>query len=261
MIYCPNINLEGWKKMESRLGDSAYYYYYLNDGEYLTDQQIDSILNNETKINKPNVVFEFKGVHLLIKNLDIAKSLWKKIPNKKEFWDKIQNKLQIPKDQIELLKITEGNSLEEIILNFASNYSYTIEINTAKNEPYNWDQRIYYQPQTEKFNNKITTVGYDVVNEITGKKEFFLNEEDAQNRVKELQVTPTQYYANLTAPGGTNHTENEIATPAITPSIKGHAQFATNNGIGWCRSDDKHPFTGFLEDLISSGTIKKVPCG
>lgn len=48
---------------------------------------------------------------------------------------------------------------------------------------------------------------------------------------------------------------------AITPSIKGHAQFATDNGIGWFRSDDKHAFTGFLEDLIASGTIKKVPCG
>lgn len=49
---------------------------------------------------------------------------------------------------------------------------------------------------------------------------------------------PTQYYSNLTVPGGTNYTENEIATPAITPSIKGHAQFATDNGIGWFRSDD-----------------------
>ncbi len=50
---------------------------------------------------------------------------------------------------------------------------------------------------------------------------------------------PTQYYANLTVPGGTNYIENEIAVPAITPSIKGHAQFATDNGIGWFRSDDK----------------------
>ena len=50
---------------------------------------------------------------------------------------------------------------------------------------------------------------------------------------------PTQYYSDLSVPGGTNYTENEIATPAITPNIKGHAQFATNQGIGWFRSDDK----------------------
>jgi len=48
----------------------------------------------------------------------------------------------------------------------------------------------------------------------------------------------TSYYSNLTVPGGTNYTENEISTPLITPSIKGHAQFATDKGIGWFRSDD-----------------------
>lgn len=50
---------------------------------------------------------------------------------------------------------------------------------------------------------------------------------------------PTSYYSNLTVPGGINYTENEIATPAITPNIKGHAQFATDQGIGWFRSDDR----------------------
>lgn len=53
-------------------------------------------------------------------------------------------------------------------------------------------------------------------------------------------ITPTQYYSSLTVPGGANYTENEIATPAITPSIKGHAQFSTDNGIGWFRSDDRN---------------------
>lgn len=219
MIYCPNINLEGWKKMESRLGDSAYYYYYLNDGEYLTDQQIDSILNNETKINKPNVVFEFKGVHLLIKNLDIAKSLWKKIPNKKEFWDKIQNKLQIPKDQIELLKITEGNSLEEIILNFASNYNYTIEINTAKDASEKAKKDSWSRAVEQGLNPW---------------------EEGIDN---DFQGEPTQYYSNLTVNEDFyknnpdwEYKEQRITTPLITPSIKGHAQFAQDNDIGWFRA-------------------------
>ena len=49
----------------------------------------------------------------------------------------------------------------------------------------------------------------------------------------------TSYYSNLTVPGGTNYTENEISTPLITPSIKGHAQFATDKGIGWFRSDEQ----------------------
>ena len=51
-------------------------------------------------------------------------------------------------------------------------------------------------------------------------------------------LIPSKYYSDMTVPGGTNYTENEIATPAITPNIKGHAQFATNKGIGWFRSDE-----------------------
>jgi len=54
-----------------------------------------------------------------------------------------------------------------------------------------------------------------------------------------ISFIPSQYYSNLTVPGGTNYTENEIATPSITPSIKGHAQFSTAQGIGWFRSDEK----------------------
>src|SRR5690606_38064536 len=106
-----------------------------------------------------------------------------------QFWTKLQQDLQIPKEQVELLKslnVENPYNREELITSLLANYSYTIEINTAK------------------------------------KKEV-----------------PTKYYSNLTVPGGTNYTENEIATPAITPSIKGHAQFSTDKGIGWFRSDDK----------------------
>lgn len=68
--------------------------------------------------------------------------------------------------------------------------------------------------------------------------------EDNKAKIKELEnfendLLPTQYYSNLTVPGGTNYTENEIKTPNITPSIKGHAKFSTNNGIGWFRSDEQ----------------------
>jgi hypothetical protein len=63
---------------------------------------------------------------------------------------------------------------------------------------------------------------------------------DAKNEYNESRKeTPTQHYSNLTVPGGTAYTENEISTPLITPSIKGHAQFATDKGIGWFRSDEQ----------------------
>ena len=50
----------------------------------------------------------------------------------------------------------------------------------------------------------------------------------------------TQHYLKLTALGhtkenGWEYEEREIAIPGIIPSIKGHAQFSTDNGIGWSR--------------------------
>jgi hypothetical protein len=127
------------------------------------------------------------------------------------------------------------NLREQLALELASNYSYTIEINTAKNIAANLelaDEKDYfnfngltYQISDNKFKKNA---------EIITEKEY----NDAYN--KALKNKPnSQYYSNLTVPGGTNYTENEIATPAITPSIKGHAAFSTDSGIGWFRSDDK----------------------
>jgi hypothetical protein len=50
---------------------------------------------------------------------------------------------------------------------------------------------------------------------------------------------PAVHYNHLTVPGGIKYRENEIRTPSISPSIKGHAAFATAQGIGWFRSDDE----------------------
>src|SRR5690606_2348140 len=123
------------------------------------------------------------------------------------FWKKLQQDLQIPKEQVELLKslnVENPYNREELLTSLLANYSYTIEINAAK----------------------------------------------------EKEV-PTQYYSNLTVPGGTNYTENEIATPAISPSIKGHARFTTDKGIGWFRSDEKYEVEKieFDDGTFNEGTI------
>jgi hypothetical protein len=122
------------------------------------------------------------------------------------FWRKMQADLGIPKEQIDLLKSFDTTDREQLITNMLANYSYTVEINITKNKETTLD---FNDPRIEFIDN-------------------------------------TRYYADLTVPGGTNYTENEIATPAITPNIKGHAQFATDQGIGWFRSDDKtnDTFTG-----------------
>jgi hypothetical protein len=151
--------------------------------------------------------------------------------------------------QIELFKevAKPGMTKDEIATAIAAAYSYAVEINTAKDsikDPYNRiDQEI------REINNK-------ALESVTGGKigQFFIemidesgdpdirifnSEIEAKNALTtgRTQVN-SRHYSNLTVPGGTNYTENEIVTPDITPNIKGHAQFATNKGIGWFRSDE-----------------------
>ena len=132
--------------------------------------------------------------------------------------EKILSELQVPKDQIKLILSFNTTDRAEILTDLLANYSYTVEINTAKSNistGYEFDEDGHY---------------------IDNSGDILQTEEN------------TQHYANLAVPGGTNYTENEIKTPAITPSIKGHAQFATNNGIGWFRSDEQITFDSGISE-------------
>jgi hypothetical protein len=171
---------------------------------------------NITSIGKEdNLQYQFKLVNKIYDNLEKVNKLWKQIGNNNTFWNKVQQDLQIPKDQIELLKESEGNTIEEKLTSFAANYSYTVEINTAINKV-----------DKNKWIEDSLGAGLSI--------------EEAERQIKGREFgTPTQHYSNLTVPGGTNYTENEIATPEVIPNIKGHAQFATDKGIGWFRSDEQ----------------------
>lgn len=158
------------------------------------------------------VDYQFKSAEKILANLSKIKQWEKVVTNPPMIWEKIQKDLQIPKEQLELIKNSEGKTVEEKLTNFLSNYSYTVEINTAKQAP-------------KRFNNE-----YLDADELIG---HLVNGELVERSEN------SQYYSNLTVPGGANYTENEISTPLITPSIKGHAQFSTDKGIGWFRSDEQ----------------------
>jgi hypothetical protein len=167
-------------------------------------EDIDNLdITNYAPITLPSnqVEYNLKSVNIL--NSDKAKQVFEK--GNKNNWDlnKILTELSIPKEQKKLILDLGKTNREEIITDLLANYSYTIEINTAK-----------------ATQNDISDLPLD---EDMGKD----------------NIVNTQYYSNLTVPGGTNYTENEITTPLITPSIKGHAQFATDKGIGWFRSDEQ----------------------
>lgn len=221
MATCPNTNLDSWKTLVAARGeDMAYYLWDKHQGnvpssEYEMEKQ--EIVIEEPDIASPIVRMGLKSVNALQseKAINLFKTLEKNKVKGDAFWNKIQSDLQIPKEQMDLLKQYNTTNREELIANMLANYSYTVEINTAKDAS--------EKAKKDSWNRAI---------------EQGLNpwEEGIDN---DFQGENTQIYSNLTVLGGTNYTEQEIATPAITPSIKGHAQFATDKGIGWFRSDDK----------------------
>jgi hypothetical protein len=226
--------------------------------DYITEEQ------NLPKF-KP-VGYKHKAHQLILDNLSQIKGWEKQIKDPNILYRKIQE-LGIPKSQMELFVNSDGNTVEEKLLSFLSNYSYTIEINVAKEEKTSVasDQSGNSLDKLTKFKlGDITYVtdgwdlqyfSYDSNNNITNLNRNQFNAALEQFKLKNTKETPTQYYSNLTVPGGTNYTENEIATPQIIPSIKGHGQFATDNGIGWFRSDEQvsdkidNPKEGYKEDI------------
>jgi hypothetical protein len=174
--------------------------------------------------------------------------------------DKLQgwlNDLQkqgVSNDQLEIFKevAKPGMSKDEIATSIAATYSYTIEINTAT-ETASGANRIAGYNNDNIDVNSLYIKESDFRDFIVKDKNGMLlspiaykTRQEAQEAINNIGKKPSQYYSNLTVPGGTNYTENEIATPDITPSIKGHAQFATDKGIGWFRSDETSPYSNTL---------------
>ena len=216
MATCPNKNLNEWKSLVTTRGeDVAFYLWDKYDGNVPESE-------NRTEIVKSGL----KATNIL--QSDKADQFFNTVAKNKisgePFWKKMQADLGIPKDQIEILKSFNTQNRGELIASLLGNYSYTVEINTSKN-----------LGQNRKFIVDDTTGMYVLLYDNGELDRQFKTREELE---KFRDGSNSQFYSNLTVPGGANYTENEIATPAITPSIVGHAQFATPNGIGWFRSDD-----------------------
>lgn len=176
-------------------------------------QQAGQIIGEETEILLPDehVQYKFKVINALQSN----KVREPKLDNLQGFYNDLQ-KQGIPTQQIDLVKdvlseVKGKVTKEYLIRELLVRYSYSVEIETAM---VNSEARRIAQRED-------------------------IDYEDAVGYAKTNNQTPASYYSNLTVPGGTNYTENEIKTPGIVPVITGHAEFSTKEGIGWFRSDDK----------------------
>ena len=225
MATCPNKNLKEWKDLVAFRGENiAYFLWDKHEG------------------NIPSGVFFNNAINYNLKSIEIllsekANQIFTK--GKKNNWslDKVLTELQIPKEQKQIILDKKINNREEIITSLLADNSFVVKINTAKGKAtakFTEEGQIleglrdkdYFAEQV--FNEGVLEpMSAEYFNEIDRRYNEYLNSNN------------TQYYSNLTVPGGTNYTENEIATPAITPAIKGHAQFSSDNGIGWFRSDEQ----------------------
>ena len=165
--------------------------------------------------------------------------------SKLQGWLNDLQKQGVSNQQLELFKeiAKPGMTKDEIAVAIAANYSYTVEINTATETASGANRISGYTPNVDVNSLYIqeSDFGDFVIKDKNGNllnPVAYKTRQEAEQTLKNIGNKPSQYYSNLTVPGGTNYTEQEIATPAITPSIKGHAQFSTDQGIGWFRSDD-----------------------
>lgn len=130
------------------------------------------------------VNYSLKAVDILFS--DKASQVFEK--GKKNNWNlnKILTELQIPKEQKQIILDKNITSREEIIISLLADNSFVVEINTTK----------------ESFGELNSTFIDEYGEEMI-----------VSPRMKEVEGRNTQEYSDLTVPGGTNYTENEIATP------------------------------------------------
>lgn len=211
-------------------------------------------------VGDSKIRYEFKATAAIINKLDKVKQWYKSLGDTDKFWNKLQQDLQIPKEQIVLLKESEGNTIEEKLLDFTTKYSQVIEINTTK------EQGLKNQKKGFDLTQVPDTGRWVVSNFQTGIPKYFDIKEDAEKYIKgEVEETPTQHYSNLTVPGGTNgsYKERNFETPLIKVP-KSHAQFNTENTIGFTRGDDRivyneNDIEALLTTMQNSG-ILKIKC-
>lgn len=187
--------------------------------------------------NKVNYVL--RTVNILSNLSDKQKQFWRQWQNNKLTNEQLADRLQIPKEQKPLfIEELDDRFLtpEQAIVNLSSKYSYTVEINTAKSTLYKSgyfaQESVYGEWSVYDAQGNTVEDGLTQGQAIRRAKQF--NENDIIN---------TQYYSDVTVNEefyknnpDWEYKEQRITTPLITPSIKGHAQFAQDNDIGWFRA-------------------------
>ena len=126
MATCPNKNLNEWKSLVAARGENvAFYLWDKYEGDVPESESRTEIVKSGLKAT--NILQSPKA------NLFFNTAVKNKITGE-SFWNKMQADLGIPKEQIELLKSFNTQDKGQLIASLLGNYSYTVEINTAKDK-------------------------------------------------------------------------------------------------------------------------------
>lgn len=268
-------NIEVLNKIDQKRKDLGLY----------EDQLSAEILDQEILPPDEQVQYKFRVINAL-QSSNVREP---KLDNLQGFYNDLI-KQGIPNQQIDLVKdilsdVKGKVTKEDIIRELLLRYSYGVEVRISL-------QNNQYSPNTTdsfRYNGWYYSKGYS--NDIYGNnQQIFIKiriadeslnpwdgpdfyDYDTETDISKeeyysiLEIvhptnTPTQYYSNLTVPGGTNYQEVEIRTLGIVPSIKGHAQFSTKEGIGWFRASDRVTYTNKEEliNLLKNSKLLEIDC-
>jgi len=208
MATCPNTNLKEWKELSSSRGEDMAY--------FLWDKYNGNVPQSESKQNivKSNLK-AIDALSLLIRpNPTKRTRKYNEAPGASRMTIRLNTK-ERPNIETNLRKDLNGRGVSDTQVDMIFDYMKSKGI--------------------DEISVQDLIIGLTANNSFT--VEVNTTREDSKTRFAIQIPSPTQYYSTLTVPGGTEYTENEISTPDITPNIKGHARFSTDQGIGWFRSD------------------------
>ena len=179
--------------------------------------------------------------------------------SKLQGWINDLQKQGVPKEQLDMFKESAKDDMtkEQILASILANYSYSVEVNTSVLHNNKVSDFKYESASDDEDVRRLESEGWIYDGTSEDGEPLYRKPTTEYEKIKD-STRNTDYYSSMTVPGGTNYTENEIKTPDITPSIKGHVQFSTDQGIGWFRSDEQRKDT-----LTNEGnwvkTIIEVP--
>lgn len=210
MNSCPVLSNENYQKIIDKVGAIEFYRLWANAA---TEEDMPLAENVKPALTQVN--YSLKIINALLNSK--ADNLFDRFfnTNKPKFYAELMN-LGATKQQVQMLAdfVNASETIltkDSLVASIVNQFLFPIEIKVAMKSIGQQIDEGELDPSALEYVNNDYNTSY-----------------------------PTQYYSNLTVPGGRegSYREVNIEVP-FEIAIKGHAQFSTSGGIFWWRLDDK----------------------